>query len=108
VRSLRREIIDLGGTAQVMRCQALAGASDLIEMYNAARDEEYTEIVNKCRDFLQEIENEAAAEHFSYADLEETTRTSTNLKAGSTRSPHVTPSAPHDATTHKLPSMTVT
>ncbi len=51
---LRREIVDLRGTAQVMRSEALVGASDLIDMYNAARDEEYAEIIDKCRDFLNE------------------------------------------------------
>jgi DNA-binding transcriptional regulator PaaX len=80
VRSLRREIIDLGGTAQVMRCEALAGAGDLVEMYNAARDEEYTEIIDKCRDFLQEIENETAAQHFTYAELEENDEDLNKLK----------------------------
>jgi hypothetical protein len=71
LRTLRREIIELGGTAQVMRSEVLAGSSDVIAMYNAARDEEYTEIIDKCRDFLHEIQNETAAKHFTYAELEE-------------------------------------
>jgi hypothetical protein len=71
LRSLRREIVELGGTAQAMRSEVLAGSSDLVRMYNSARDEEYTEIIDKCSDFLQEIQNETAAEHFTYAELEE-------------------------------------
>jgi DNA-binding transcriptional regulator PaaX len=80
VRSLRREIVELGGTAQVMRCEPLVGASDLIEIYNATRDEEYTEIIDKCQDFLQEIENETAARHFTYAELEENDEDLNKLK----------------------------
>lgn len=71
LRSLRREIVEMGGNAQVMQCVVLAGAADLVALYNAARDEEYTEIVDKCRDFLQEIRKETATEHFTFAELEE-------------------------------------
>lgn len=71
MRSLRREVVELGGAAQVMRADVLVGAGDLVEMYNSTRDEEYSEIIDKCRDFLQEIENETAAKHFTYAELEE-------------------------------------
>lgn len=71
LRSLRREIIDMGATAQVMRAETLAGSSDLVELYRAARDEEYAEIIDKCQDFLAEIRDETAAEHFTYAELEE-------------------------------------
>jgi hypothetical protein len=71
LRSLRREIIALGGTAQLLRSQVLAGSADLTSTYNAARDEEYSEIIDRCRDFLAEIENESATEHFTYAELEE-------------------------------------
>lgn len=71
LRSLRREIIDMGATAQVMRTEVLAGSSDLVELYRAARDDEYAEIIDKCQDFLVEIREETAAEHFTYAELEE-------------------------------------
>jgi hypothetical protein len=71
LRTLRREIIDMGGSAQVLRGEALAGATELVAIYNSARDEEYTEIVDKCHDFLTEIQTEIAAAHFTYAELEE-------------------------------------
>ncbi|WP_019971136.1 Chromate resistance protein ChrB [Mycobacterium sp. 141] len=71
LRSLRREIIDMGATAQVMRAEILAGGNDLVALYRTARDEEYAEIVDKCQDFLTEIRNETADEHFTYAELEE-------------------------------------
>ncbi|HEX2398755.1 MAG TPA: Chromate resistance protein ChrB [Mycobacterium sp.] len=71
LRSLRREVLELGGAAQLMRCHLLAGAKDVAALYNGTRDEEYTEIIDKCRDFLTEIDNETAAAHFTYAELEE-------------------------------------
>lgn len=80
LRSLRREIIDMRGTAQVIRCDVLAGASDITATYNAARDEEYTEIIDKCADFLAEIDKETAAQHFTYAELEENEEDLTKLQ----------------------------
>ena len=71
LRTLRKEIAEMGGTAQVLRCEVLAGAAEVTATYNAARDEEYEEIIDKCRDFLAEIDKETAAEHFTYAELEE-------------------------------------
>ncbi|MBO1418684.1 Chromate resistance protein ChrB [Streptomyces sp. FH025] len=71
LRALRAEIGQLGGTAQLLRADALAGGADLVTAYNTARDEEYTEIVARCHDFLAEIERETAEEHFTYGELEE-------------------------------------
>ncbi len=71
LRALRREIVELGGSAQLMRSELLAGTSDLVGLYNTTRDEEYTEIIDKCQDFLAEIEKEISAKHFTYAELEE-------------------------------------
>jgi len=80
LRTLRREIVEMGGTAQVMRCAVLAGASEVTANYNAARDEEYEEILDKCRDFLAEIDKETAAAHFTYAELEENDEDLTKLR----------------------------
>jgi len=71
-RALRAEIAQMeGGSAQLLRAEALAGSADLVAAYNAARDDEYTEIVDRCRDFLAEIEHETEDQHFSYSELEE-------------------------------------
>ncbi len=80
LRSLRAEIGGLGGTAQLFRADALAGGQDVIAAYNAARDDEYEEIVDKCRDFLTEIDTETAAEHFTYGELEENDEDLTKLR----------------------------
>jgi DNA-binding transcriptional regulator PaaX len=71
LRALRVEIGELGGSAQLLRAEALVGGADLDAAYNAARDEEYAEIVARCRDFVAEIEKETACRHFTYGELEE-------------------------------------
>lgn len=71
LRTLRAEIGQLGGTAQLLRASPLAGGAGLLAAYNAARDDEYEEIVDRCRDFLAEIDKESAASHFTYGELEE-------------------------------------
>jgi hypothetical protein len=80
LRSLRKDIGELGGTAQLMRCDVLAGASEVVATYNAARDEEYEEILDRCRGFRAEIDKETAAEKFTYAELEENDEDLTKLR----------------------------
>jgi hypothetical protein len=71
LRKLRHEIIEMSGTAVLMSCTALLGESDVLAAFQAARDDEYEEIVDKCDDFLAGIDKEFTAEHFSFAELEE-------------------------------------
>ncbi|WP_218162985.1 Chromate resistance protein ChrB [Pseudonocardia ammonioxydans] len=80
LRSLRKDITELGGTAHLMRCEVLAGAGEVVASYNAARDEEYEEIVDRCRGFRAEIDKEAAADKFTYAELEENDEDLTKLR----------------------------
>jgi hypothetical protein len=49
----------------------LAGEQDILAAFQAARDDEYEEIVDKCQDFLAQLRKEYAADHFTYAELEE-------------------------------------
>jgi len=71
MRGLRNEIVEMGGAAQLLRADALAGEADVVAAFNAARDEEYAEIVDRCADFLDEIKRETKAKKFTYAELEE-------------------------------------
>ncbi|MBB3053058.1 DNA-binding transcriptional regulator PaaX [Prauserella isguenensis] len=80
LRSLRKHIEELGGSAQLMRCDVLAGNPDVVATYNAARDEEYEEIIDRCRGFQAEIEKETTAEKFTYAELEENDEDLTKLR----------------------------
>jgi hypothetical protein len=68
---LRHEIIEMAGTAVLMSATAILGEADVRAAFQAARDDEYEEIVDKCQDFLAGIDKEFAGEHFSFAELEE-------------------------------------
>jgi Protein ChrB, N-terminal len=71
LRKLRSEILDMGGTAVLMTCTVLAGAAEVMTAFQAARNDEYEEIVDRCADFLAQVKKEHVAEHFSFAELEE-------------------------------------
>lgn len=71
LRLLRREIQDMSGAASLLSCAVLAGENDIHAAFQAARDDEYEEIVDKCHDFVAGIRKEYRAEHFTYAELEE-------------------------------------
>jgi hypothetical protein len=71
LRKLRSEILDMGGTAVLLSCSVLAGAHDVQAAFQAARDDEYEEIVDRCEDFLAQVKKEHVAGHYTYAELEE-------------------------------------
>jgi hypothetical protein len=71
LRKLRAEILDMSGTAVLLSCAVLAGEPEIRAAFQAARDDEYEEIVDKCEDFLGQVDKEYAANHFTYAELEE-------------------------------------
>jgi hypothetical protein len=71
LRKLRSEILDMSGTAVLLSCEVLAGQAGIEAAFQAARDDEYDEIVDKCQDFIAGIDKEYAEHHFSYAELEE-------------------------------------
>jgi len=71
LRRLRSEILDMSGTAALLSCQVLAGEQEVRAQFQAARDDEYEEIVDKCEDFLGQVQKEYDANHFTYAELEE-------------------------------------
>jgi hypothetical protein len=71
LRKLRSEILDMGGTAVLMTCTVLAGAADVMSAFQAARNDEYEEIVDRCEDFLAQVKKEHVANHFTFPELEE-------------------------------------
>ncbi|HUN38377.1 MAG TPA: Chromate resistance protein ChrB [Trebonia sp.] len=71
LRKLRREILDMPGTAVLLSAGVLAGEAEVRSAFQAARDDEYEEIVDKCQDFLAQVAKEYDANHFTYAELEE-------------------------------------
>ena len=71
MRKLRREILDMSGTAVLLSSTVLAGETEVRGAFQAARNDEYAEIVDKCQDFLQQVQKEYDENHFTYAELEE-------------------------------------
>lgn len=61
MRKLRHEILEMSGTAVLLSCSALAGEHDVIALFQAARDSEYDEILDKCEDFHTGLDKEYAA-----------------------------------------------
>lgn len=71
LRKLRREILAMDGSAVLLSCSAVAGGPDVVALFEAARDSEYEEILDKCLDFHAGLEKEYTANHFTYGELEE-------------------------------------
>jgi hypothetical protein len=71
LRRLRSEILDMSGTAALLSCAVLAGEPEIRATFQAARDDEYEEIVDKCEDFVGQVDKEYRENHFTYAELEE-------------------------------------
>jgi len=81
LRALRNEIEEKhGGTAVLLSGTALAGNGEILGLIEAARNDEYEEIRDKCEDFLRGIDKELAAEHFTYGELEENEEDLTKLR----------------------------
>jgi hypothetical protein len=81
LRTLRAEIVELGGSGYLFRAEATAGTAQLRDAFNAARDDEYEEIIDRCEDFLSQVQKEHDAHHFTYAELEENEVDLTKLKS---------------------------
>jgi DNA-binding transcriptional regulator PaaX len=80
LRKLRREILDMSGTAILLSAAALAGDAEVRAAFMAARNDEYEEIVDKCEDFLRQVQKEYDENHFTYAELEENEEDLVKLK----------------------------
>jgi hypothetical protein len=80
LRRLRREILDMSGTAILLSATALAGDAEVRASFLAARNDEYAEIVDKCEDFLRQVQKEYDENHFTYAELEENEEDLVKLK----------------------------
>jgi hypothetical protein len=55
LRKLRHDIVDMSGTAVLLRCEALVGEPDIVAAFQAARNDEYEEIIDRCQDFLVQV-----------------------------------------------------
>ncbi|SDL83785.1 Chromate resistance protein ChrB [Nonomuraea jiangxiensis] len=81
LRALRNEIVEsMSGQAFLASTSSVVGESDLVALYNAARDDEYEEILDKCADFHEGVAKEVRARHYTYGELEENEEDLTKLK----------------------------
>jgi hypothetical protein len=73
LKILENEIAEMQGEAVILETAALDRTQEekVIGRFKADRDEEYKEFLVKCTDFEAEIAKETAANHLTYAELEE-------------------------------------
>ncbi len=65
------EIRESEGIASLLRGEAVVDEAGLIEAFDEARDAEYSEVMERCREFHAELKKEHEAGKFSFAELEE-------------------------------------
>jgi len=71
LRSIAQEAREMGGTAYLLQGHVLGDATALEVAYNAARDEEYTELISRCQDVHAELARERTINKYTFAELEE-------------------------------------
>ncbi len=71
MRGVFQEVRESGGTAYLVRGALVGDEAALVEAFNVARDDEYREVLDRCRDFHAELEREREAGKFTFAELEE-------------------------------------
>src|SRR5215208_5827848 len=81
MRGAAQEVREFGGTAHLLRGEAVGDEAALVGAFGEARDAEYAEILSKCRDFHAELEKERAAGKFTFAELEENEEDLDKLRA---------------------------
>ena len=81
MRGIVQEIREVGGTAYLVQGPLLGDDATLVQTFNAARDAEYAEVLDRCRDFHAELKKERAVGKFTFAELEENEEDLAKLKA---------------------------
>jgi hypothetical protein len=81
MRGIVQEVRDIDGTAHLIRGSAVVDEATLESAFSAARDEEYREVLGRCRDFHTELRNERANTKFTFAELEENEEDFAKLEA---------------------------
>jgi hypothetical protein len=61
MRGVGQEIWDSEGAAYQVRGPVVGDDAALLEAFNAARDDEYREVLDRCHDFHAELEKEREA-----------------------------------------------
>lgn len=73
LKVLENEIVEAEGEALLLTTVGLDQKQEekIISRFNADRDEEYKELIEKCIAFEEEVAEETRVNHFTYAELEE-------------------------------------
>ena len=72
LNNIKNEVIQNSGEAIIMSVSLDEDGRKLItDKFNAARDEEYAEVMEQCDDFFKEIDKETARGNFTFAEIEE-------------------------------------
>jgi CRISPR/Cas system-associated endoribonuclease Cas2 len=73
LKMVENEIGEMAGESLILETVALDRNQEekVVARFKSDRDEEYREFLDKCKDFEAEIAKETAANHLTYAELEE-------------------------------------
>ena len=73
LKIIENEIYEMAGESVLLETVALDRVQEekVVARFKADRDEQYEEFLDKCKDYEGEIAKETAANHFTYAELEE-------------------------------------
>ncbi len=72
LNEVKKEVQQNSGEAIVITFTAADdGKKTIMEKFNAARDEEYGELLEQCEDFFREIDKEIARKNYTFAEIEE-------------------------------------
>jgi hypothetical protein len=81
LNEVKDEVSKNGGEAFLMTFSVDDDGQKIItEKFNAARDEEYGELLEQCEDFFKEIDKEIARRNFTFAEIEENEEELNKLK----------------------------
>jgi hypothetical protein len=81
MRGVVQEVREYEGNAYLVRGPLVGDDEALVKGFDAARDDEYREIVERCRDFHAELAKEREAGKLTFAELEENEEDLTKLEA---------------------------
>lgn len=73
LKIIQNDILSIGGEAALLDTAGFdkQDADTIVAHFNAARNAEYEEFLEKCQAYVAEIHDEIAVQHFTYAELQE-------------------------------------
>lgn len=81
MRGIVQEVNESGGVSYLLRGGAVGDEAGLVKAFGEARDAEYSEVLDRCREFHAELEKEREAVKFTFAELEENEEDLAKLEA---------------------------